>query len=277
MGLKLIPQKSNIQFISIIRKFGGESLISVKYESDSSLDEDLVSAFLQAFSIYAGEGDSQDGLSSIEKDGFNYIIEATDKILGVIVLTQIKDEQKIRKDLRDLCKEFEDIYDYHLSNWNGNISHFREFLIYIVSKFPPTQIDYDLVPIKFNNGSTRTVGQTAEIIENVKKLINGKRTVFDIIKASEIPEEFVIGALSLMYKFNEIKFKISIKEEDRPKLIGRISPHFRRYYADVVDQLAELCNGEMTIKEISSRLGIEFSTTKFILEKLADSGAVKFI
>jgi len=269
--------RSNIQFISIIRKFGGESLISVEYSKNSDIDEDLISAFLQAFSIFAGAGDSQDGLSSIEKDGFNYIIETTEKILGVIVLTKIEDEQNIRNKLKELCKEFEDIYAYHLDKWTGNISHFREFLIYIVSKFPLAKIDYDLVPVKSIDGATKTVGQTAEIIETVKKMINGKRTVLDIINASEIPEEFVIGALSLMKRFGEIKFKRSIKEEDKPRIVAPIGPQLRRFYADVVDQLSELCTGEMTIKEISSKLGIEFNTTKFILEKLADSGYVEFL
>ena len=267
---------SNVLYINIVRRYGGESLISVKYTKDNTFDEDLISAFLQALSIYSSDDNSTDGLSSIEKEGFNHIIENGEQVFAVIVLKNLGDEELVRKKLRELCREFEDMYDYYLKNWNGNITHFREFLIYIVSKFPPIPVKEDVIPVFINKGATKCVGHSADIVENVRKLINGKRTVEYIINAADVPEQYIIGALSLMAWNNEIKFKKAIQENDKPRIIGRINPRLKQFYADVIDQLLVLCNGQTTLKEISGKLGLDFSTTKYIIEKLSEDGIVEF-
>jgi hypothetical protein len=140
------------------------------------------------------------------------------------------------------------------------------------------KIELDLIPqsIKGDPIGFR-VGQTDKKLEELDGFINGKRTVAEILDLIDLPENEVIGLLSLLAKFGWIEFRKRISDNDvldRIRCSEDALKRLRMQYGKPLEELLEYFNGIRTVKEILDLLPYDKNAVWFLINRLVEIGCL---
>ncbi len=258
--------EEKIRYISLVKKEGGEPILGIPYR-EMRVDPDLIASFVLAVVIYEGQQ-----LRNFTKEGYHVIIEEGTYIVGILVVDKVEDDEAYRESLLKIISRFEENYKSTLENWRGDIRPFREFALSILSIFPYTHVNLDLVPSLVSKSEATpdhqqeipwSVGETNQKIDLILGFINGKRTVREIIDASQLPEREVIAIFSMLDKYNWIVYSRPLTDDT--VLVKVRDPPMSYYviYGEQLKQILSLFNGKRTLKEVCNLLpaGVEVVRT----------------
>ncbi|MBD3406335.1 MAG: hypothetical protein GF411_09515 [Candidatus Lokiarchaeota archaeon] len=255
-----------IRHILIMNKEGGEPLLNLPYQ-EMITDPALIAALFRAVMDFLGRG-----LRQIIWENKRYIFEGGEFVIVVMGLGRVEDVSEYQKMLKTILREFEEKHEKKTLNM-GDMRPFKEDALLIIRQFPMTAINYDYTPIAIQGKEFNwQVGILDEKIEQLMKFVNGKRSVRQILKSISMSENDVIGILSILKKYEWVKFKRPIRDDDilvRNKRIGEV--------LITAPELIESFDGKRTFREIKESVPYEPSVTIYLTSKLIESGTLRFI
>jgi hypothetical protein len=258
----------------MIRIEGGESILNIPY-AEMSVDPDLIAGFVTAVIIFA-----KAPIRTIRKAAYDILIELRDHVLILLVVDPVADEAPFRDSMLRILEEFEEIHGNRLANFEGDIRVFRESALLILKEFPYMKIDLDLIPQSVEGDPIGyRVGQIDKKLEELSGFINGKRTVVEILDLIDLPEDEVIGLLSLLAKFHWIEFRKRISENDvldRIRCSEAALKRIKMQYGKPLEELLEYFNGSRNIKEILDLLPYDRNACWFLINRLVEIGCLGY-
>lgn len=256
----------------MIRIEGGESILNVPY-AEMSVDPDLIAGFVTAVIIFA-----KAPIRTIRKAAYDILIELKEHVLILLVVDPVADEAPYREGMHKVLDEFEGLHANRLANFEGDIRVFRESALLILREFPYMKIDLDLIPQSVEGEPMGfRVGQTDKKLEELDGFINGKRTVAEILDLIDLPENEVIGLLSLLAKFHWIEFRKRISDNDvldRSRCSEDSLKRLKMQYGKPLEELLDFFNGTRTVKEILDLLPYDKNALWFLINRLVEIGCL---
>lgn len=256
----------------MIRIEGGESILNIPY-AEMSVDPDLIAGFVTAVIIFA-----KAPIRTIRKAAYDILIELREHVLILLVVDPVADEAPYREGMLRILDQFEELHANRLANFEGDIRVFRESALLILKEFPYMKIDLDLIPqsVKGDPIGFR-VGQTDKKLEELDGFINGKRTVAEILDLIDLPENEVIGLLSILARFHWIEFRKRISDNDvldRSRCSEDALKRLRMQYGKPLEELLDYFNGTRTVKEILDLLPYDTNALWFLINRLVEIGCL---
>ena len=256
----------------MIRIEGGESILNIPY-AEMSVDPDLIAGFVTAVIIFA-----KAPIRTIRKAAYDILIELRDHVLILLVVDPVADETPYRESMLRILEKFEELHKHRLMNFEGDIRVFRESALMILKEFPYLKIDLDLIPqpVKGEAMGFR-VGQTDKKLEQLDGFINGKRTVGEILDLIDLPEDEVIGLLSMLAKFHWIEFKKRISDNDildRIRCSEEALKRLKMQYGKPLEELLDCFNGSRSVKDVLDILPYDKNACWFLINRLVEIGCL---
>ncbi len=267
-----------VRYLSLVRKEGGEPIIGIPYR-EMSVDPDLVASFVLAVIIFENRQ-----LKTFTKEGYVVVIEEGDYVVGLLIIDRVDDDTPYRTALKGMIEVFEERYETPLNNWRGDIRPFREYALEILGVFPYTEIDMTLIPRRIQKSDANpdlcidipwSVGETDVKIQTILGFINGKRTILDIMDASDSTQPDTMAIMSMLDRYNWITFTKKLK--DNTVLIKKMDPpkYLVGVYGEQLIQLVSLCDGTRTLQEICEQLPYNMEAVKTVAKNLVDAGILE--
>jgi len=265
---------SKVRYISLIRLEGGESLLNIPY-AELTVDPDLIAGFVTAVIIFA-----KTPIRTIRKAAYDILIEVGRTVLVLLVVDPIPDETPYRAKLHTILTKVEEEHGKKLENFEGDVRRFREFAISILTDFPYSLPDIDLVPIRRSSNTTipYRVGKVDSMLERVESFINGKRTVSEILDLINLPEEEVMALISILAKYRWIDFKKRLTENDilvRCECPSVKLDSLMAHYGMPLEELVDKFEKPAKVKNVLDALPFDRDACWFIVNKLLEMKCLK--
>lgn len=265
---------SKVRYISLIRLEGGESLLNIPY-AELTVDPDLIAGFVTAVIIFA-----KTPIRTIRKAAYDILIEVGRTVLVLLVVDPIPDETPYRAKLDSILAQVEAEHGKKLENFEGDVRRFREFAISVLTDFPYSLPDIDLVPIRRSSGTNipYRVGKVDSMLERVESFINGKRTVSEILDLIDLSEAEVMALISILAKYRWIDFKRRLTENDllvRCKCPSVQLDSVMALYGMPLDELLKKFETPARVKEVLDGLPFDRDACWFIVNKLLEMKCLK--
>ncbi len=274
-----IESEKKIRYISLVRRDGGEPILGIPYRA-MSVDPDLVASFVLAIIIFENRQ-----LRTFTKEGYVVIIEEGDYVVGLLIVDKVEDDSPYREKLIEIIKGFEAEYETHLQNWKGDIRPFREYALQILGNFPYRQFELELVPSIVTKSEANpdyhskipwSVGETDEKIHTIIGYINGKRSMKEIMEASELDEDEAKAIFSMLDHYNWITLTKKLGPDT--KLVKLTDPpmFLQGVYGEALVKLVELCDGNLTLSQIVEQLPYTLEVLRTLAKNLIDAGVLGY-
>ncbi len=268
--------EKKVRYISLVRKEGGEPVLSIPFR-EMSVDPDLVASFVLAIIIFENRQ-----LKTFTKEGYVVVIEEGQYVVGLLIVDRVDDDTEYRRALVDVIQRFEERYEGHFLSWRGDIRPFREFALDILSVFPYCRFDWDMIP-RLRVGGVEgaesrpipwSVGTTDEKLHRVLGFVNGKRTVAEICDASGLPDREVAAIFSMLLKYGWVTMTRRLDEDT--VLIKMADPPMRLLgaYGEQLTKLVDLCDGTRTLREVCGLLPYDMAAVMTVARNLVNAGVL---
>jgi hypothetical protein len=194
------------------------------------------------------------------------------------------DDEPYRKNLKKIIRDFEEKYDDLLRNWKGDIRPFREYALDILSIYPYSDLDFELVPRLLKRSKATPdqkakipwcVGRTDEKAQEILGFINGKRSILEIMEASKYDQNEISAIFSMLYRYKWIS--LSRKLESDSKLVKVADPprFLIGVYGNQLEHIVGLCDGTRSLSDICQELPYSMEVVKTLAKNLIDAGVLR--
>jgi hypothetical protein len=272
-------EKAEVRYLSLVRKEGGEPIIGIPYR-EMSVDPDLVASFVLAVIIFENRQ-----LKTFTKEGYTVVIEEGEYVVGLLIVDKVEDDDPYRSSLIKIVNHFESKHEPLLQAWKGDIRPFREYALDILSVYPYRNFDLAMIPKLIAKSDATpdlhanipwSVGETDEKLQTLVGFINGKRTIEDIMKQSNLDDREVIAILSMLDKYKWISF--TRKLEDESVLVKIMDPplFLKGVYGEQLAKLVEQIDGNRTLAEICELLPFNMEAVRLVANNLIDAGVLGY-
>ncbi|MFW9910733.1 MAG: hypothetical protein ACFFEF_19430 [Candidatus Thorarchaeota archaeon] len=268
-----------VRYISLVRREGGEPILGIPYR-EMSVDPDLIASFVLAIIIFENRQ-----LKTFTKEGYVVVIEEGKHVVGLLIVDKVEDDEPYRNELRKIIALFEEEFDTQLNSWKGDIRPFRKFALDILGIFPYRDLDWDLVPHMVQPSEAApdhhtpipwSVGETDERIQNLVGFINGKRTINEIMEASEYTELETRAIFSMLDRYKWIRLDRKLGPTSLLRKIANPPRYLIGAYGDQLLEIVEKFDGTKTIAEICQSLSYSVEVVVTIARNLIDAGVLKY-
>jgi hypothetical protein len=265
---------SKVRYISLIRMEGGESVLNIPY-AELTVDPDLIAGFVTAVIIFA-----KTPIRTIRKAAYDILIEVGESVLVLLVVDPVPDEAPYREKLKRILAQVEAEHGDKLRHFEGDIRRFREFALDIITEFPFSSVDLDLVPIRKAKG-VRIPFRVSEVdhaLEQLESFINGKRTVAEIMDLIGFSDDKAMALISILDRYQWIEFKTRLTEEDILVNIGcpdMTLDILKSQYGRPIEDVLEKFDGTFKVKDVVEALPYDSRALWFLINKLVEVGCLK--
>ncbi len=268
---------SSISYVMIIRLISGELLVRVSYadgpvssklasDSRREVDPDLLAALIKAIMTVA-----KNGLRTVQWGRSSVIFEIGAEVLAVIGLNEVTAPEPYRKKLVNLIAEFEGRFSNILEHYEGDIRVFREFALNIVTAFPLTKVDPELIPcVTDGRRINYRVGKIDTHLDVLEKYINGKRNIRKIIESVPLPKDESVALLSILIHHGHVQLKRKVSDDCVLIKVGEPTEAITHQYPEIVRLLSRF-DGSSTVAEIINLSGIDRTAARFLVSKMVDA------
>ena len=265
---------SKVRYISLIRMEGGESVLNIPY-AELTVDPDLIAGFVTAVIIFA-----KTPIRTIRKAAYDILIEVGESVLVLLVVDPVPDEAPYREKLKRILAQVETEHGDKLRHFEGDIRRFREFALDIITEFPFSSVDLELVPIRKAKG-VRIPFRVSEVdhsLEQLESFINGKRTVAEIMDLIGFSDDKAVALISILDRYQWIEFKTRLTEEDVLVRIGcpdMTLDMLKSQYGKPLEDILEKFDGTFKIKDVVEALPYDSRALWFLINKLVEVGCLR--
>ncbi len=271
---KLSIDETKVRYISLIRREGGESLVNIPY-AELTVDPDLIAGFVTAVFIFA-----ETPIRTIRKAAYDILIEVGDKTLLLLVVDPIPDEAPYRAKMKKILKWVEEEHLQKLRNFEGDVRLFREVALKILTEYPYSQPDLDLVPVRRQNGIPipYRVGIIDHKLEKLETFINGKRTVAEILDLIGYDEQEATALISVLEKYCWIEYKRRLSEKDslvRSDCSKFAVERLKQQYGMPLEEMLKKFEEPTPINDVLDSLALDRNAAWFLVNKLLELGCLK--
>lgn len=265
---------SKVRYISLIRMEGGESVLNIPY-AELTVDPDLIAGFVTAVIIFA-----KTPIRTIRKAAYDILIEVGESVLVLLVVDPVPDEAPYREKLKRILAQVETEHGDKLRHFEGDIRRFREFALDIITEFPFSSVDLELVPIRKAKG-VRIPFRVSEVdhsLEQLESFINGKRTVAEIMDLIGFSDDKAMALISILDRYQWIEFKTRLTEEDVLVRIGcpdMTLDMLKSQYGKPLEDILEKFDGTFKIKDVVEALPYDSRALWFLINKLVEVGCLR--
>lgn len=274
-----VEEKPEVRYLSVIRKEGGEPIMSIPYR-EMSVDPDLIASFVLAVIIFENRQ-----MKNFAKEGYVVVIEEGEYTVGLLIVDRVDDDTPFRNALKRVIETFENKYETQMIAWKGDIRPFREFALDILQIYPYCEFSLKMIPkllVKtdatpdYQTPIPWSVGETDEKIQVVLGYINGKRTIEEIMNQSKYEDSEILAIISMLDKFEWIT--LTRKLEDTSILVKIMDPpmFLVGVYGEQLTSIVEHCDGEKTLAAICESLPYNIEAVKLVAKNLIDAGVLGY-
>lgn len=271
-------ESEKVRYISLVRKAGGEPILGIPYRS-MSVDPDLVASFVLAIIIFENRD-----LKTFTKEGYVVVIEEGKHVVGLLIVDKVEDDEPYRRNLKRIIAEFEEKYNDLLNNWKGDIRPFREYALDILSIYPYSDIDFELVPRLLKRSKATpdqkvkipwSVGKTDEKVQEILGFINGKRSILEIMEASKYDQNEIGAIFSMLYRYKWISLSRKLESDSKIVKVSDPPRFLIGVYGNQLEHIVELCDGTRSLSDICDELPYSMEVVKTLAKNLIDAGVLK--
>jgi hypothetical protein len=274
-----LDEKAEVRYLSLVRKEGGEPIIGIPYR-EMSVDPDLVASFVLAVIIFENRQ-----LKTFTKEGYIVVIEEGEHVVGLLIIDKVDNDEPYRNALKTILERFEQTYQNQLISWKGDIRPFREFALDILQIYPYRTFSLEMIPRLVSKSEATpdhrvsipwSVGETDKKLQTTIGYINGKRTIEEIMKQSELEDSEIIAILSMLDKYKWIT--LTRRLEDSSVLVKIMEPpmFLVGVYGEQLTSIVEQCDGTKSLAEICEVLPYNMEAVKLVAKNLIDAGVLGF-
>jgi hypothetical protein len=273
-------EEEKVRYISLVRKEGGEPILGIPYR-EMRVDPDLVASFVLAVVIFENRQ-----LKTFMKEGYVVVIEEGNHVVGLLIMDTVDEENPYRDTLKQVIAEFEQRYEKQLERWDGDIRPFREFALDILGLFPYQRFDLNLVPriVKKSEAIPDrrqkipwSVGETDKKVQMILGYVNGKRSILDIMDASELPEDEIMAIFSMLIRYNWISLTRPLVGDTILMKLSNPPEFLLGVYGDELTQLVELCDGSRSLIEVVKEVPYSLEVVRTVARNLIEAGVLGYV
>ncbi|MFW9955125.1 MAG: ADP-ribosylation factor-like protein [Candidatus Thorarchaeota archaeon] len=282
-----IPQSTKILTMMMILQKDGVYDVAYHIDyTDEVADTTSIASLISALDSFGGmnaasdgTGEKVDALETIEHEGNLVMVEKSQNFVMALIVNNDSEEEIYRKKMKGLLLEAEEMYTGIWDNWDGDKTVFETSIFNVLAELPlrPISLDYIVRAREAGKGlpfANRNVGKA---IVEVKSSINSSSTVGGLVRATDLPREYVLGCLQIMQKYGWVDFQVEIGPDSHLRKKGEVDIDTQKAYGNVVVRFVDLCDGSTPLQDVVRKLSVSLPAMKFVATKLVLDGVLEVV
>ncbi|MFW9908499.1 MAG: ADP-ribosylation factor-like protein [Candidatus Thorarchaeota archaeon] len=282
-----IPQSTKILTMMMILQKDGVYDVAYHIDyTDEVADTTSIASLISALDSFGGmnaasdgTGEKVDALETIEHEGNLVMVEKSQNFVMALIVNNDSEEEIYRKKMKGLLLEAEEMYTGIWDNWDGDKTVFETSIFNVLAELPlrPISLDYIVRAREAGKGlpfANRNVGKA---IVEVKSSIDSSSTVGGLVRATDLPREYVLGCLQIMQKYGWVDFQVEIGPDSHLRKKGEVDIDTQKAYGNVVVRFVDLCDGSTPLQDVVRKLSVSLPAMKFVATKLVLDGVLEVV